>query len=131
MISTSIGGHFFEGTAQKGSVDLPQSAQQHSNRSMNVRRAILRTIPGLMILFCGLANAVPLRLFVRPYGTNQVELTFGPVLADTAYLVLVRTNDPSGHWLNFLAAYGDSNRTMSVIGNLAPIKGLSLQTLNH
>ena len=98
---------------------------------MNVRCVILGLISSVIVLFVWRATATPLHLSVRPHGTNQVELTFGPVSPDTAYLVLARTNGPSGHWLNFLSVYGDSNRTMSVTGNLALIKGLSLQTLNH
>jgi alpha-tubulin suppressor-like RCC1 family protein len=73
--------------------------------------------------------ALPLKLTVEPKGTNQVGLTFGPVVSGIYYQVLARTNGPEGHWIPFDGYIGGSNETMSVTSDLGKIQGLTLTTL--
>ena len=75
--------------------------------------------------------ATPIRLTIQPKGTNKVEVTFGPVFAESLYEVLVRTNGPEGHWMTFASCLGGSNKTASVVCDLGEIPGLSMQTLRN
>jgi hypothetical protein len=79
-------------------------------------------------------QANPVRLTVQPAGTNQVELTFGPVVPEVWYEVLARTNGPGGHWITFASALGSSNKVVTVTVNLGgggDLSGLTLETLRH
>ena len=85
----------------------------------------------LSLSLATIALAGPLHLMVKPLGTNQVELTFGPVTAGVAYEVMVRTNGPTGHWIMFADFYGGTNNTISGIHDLGSIQGLTLQSFKN
>jgi alpha-tubulin suppressor-like RCC1 family protein len=86
---------------------------------------------GLIFFSAPLLLAIPIKLTVQPKGTNQVELTLGPVMPDVFYEVLARTNGPEGHWMTFTGYIGGSNKTISAICDLGGIPGLTLKTLNN
>jgi hypothetical protein len=76
----------------------------------------------LFVTSLHLAMAAPLRLSVRPKSRNQVELTFGPVIPEFYYEVLVRTNGPEGHWITLAGSIGDSNNTVSANCDLGGVR---------
>jgi hypothetical protein len=86
-------------------------------------------------LFVTPAMAEPPRLVVRPYGTNQLELVASALREQINYMVLARTNSPTGHWLGLAWIRGSSNSTMTTHCNLseaskAPgLAGLTLRNL--
>jgi len=49
-------------------------------------------IAGVVVVVATVEMAEPLRLVVRPHGTNQLELTASPLQNDVNYMVLTRTN---------------------------------------
>jgi hypothetical protein len=76
--------------------------------------------------------ATPIKLTVQPKGTNQVELTFGPVTPDVLYEVLVRTNVQDGRWESFTGIFiGNSNKIITATCDLNGIQGLTLKTLKN
>jgi hypothetical protein len=89
----------------------------------------------LMIFHASFILAAPIRLAVKPKDTNQVELTFGPVIPGVLYEVLARTNGPDGHWMTFAGAFvGGSNKTITAtcnLGGAVDLKGLTMETLNN
>jgi len=85
----------------------------------------------LALLSAMAALATPIKLTVRPKGTNQVELTFGPVATNAWYQVLVRTNGPDGHWITFSDFLSGNNKAMSVTTDLGGIQGLTMETLKN
>jgi hypothetical protein len=86
---------------------------------------------GLIFFFAPLLLATPIKLTVQPKGTNQVELTLGPIMPDVFYEVLARTNGPDGHWITVAGYIGGSNKTISAACDLGGVQGLTLQTLNN
>jgi alpha-tubulin suppressor-like RCC1 family protein len=80
---------------------------------------------------CEITQAAPLQLTVEPKGTNQVELTLAPVVPDGYYEVLVRTNGPRGHWIQFAGLLSNSNTTITATCDLGHVEGLKLGTLKN
>lgn len=95
----------------------------------------LRVLIGIFISWVLMSTvhvpATPIRLTVQPKGTNQVELTFGPVVPGIWYEVLARTNSPDGHWMTMAGYVGRSNKLISATCNLGGIAGLTLKSLKH
>ena len=86
----------------------------------------------LMLLATSITvTATPIRLTVRPRGTNQVELAFGPVTPDVDYQVLARTNGPEGYWKSLAGYNSGSNRSIAAACDLGAIPGLNLKTLSN
>jgi hypothetical protein len=82
------------------------------------------------------AMAGPLRLVVRPHGTNQLELAASPPQNDALYLVLARTNRPTGHWIGLTSIIGGSNATVTILyprgrGRLAVAREPLVQRLKN
>jgi len=81
------------------------------------------------------ARAAPIRLTIQAKGTNQVELTFSPVVPECFYQVLARTNGPTGHWIPFTGGFiGGSNKTVTAtrdLGGPGLPRGLTVATLGH
>ncbi len=81
------------------------------------------------------AAAAPIKMTVRPKGTNQVELTFGPVIPGCPYGVLARGPGAAGHWMSFGGGFiGPSNQTITATCNLGgdgDLKDLTPGTLGQ
>ena len=81
------------------------------------------------------AVAAPIRLTVKPEGTNQLELTITPIKPDAIYYVLARTNRPGAYWLPLTVLIGATNETLIVhfdLGQMPPcLKGFSLESLSR
>lgn len=103
-----------------------------SHPSMKKRLGIF-LVGGLVVLSLLVfnASATPIRMKVEPQGTNQVELTFGPVMPGVLYEVLARTKGPDGHWIMFISRFGGTNKTMTVTADLGGIPGLTLEMLRN
>ena len=93
-------------------------------------RVVIGIFISCVLLKTASVDATPLRLTVQPKGTNQVELTFGPVVPGVSYEVLVRTNGPEGHWMTFSEYFGGSNTTVTAVCDLGGIPGLRQNTLH-
>jgi hypothetical protein len=80
-------------------------------------------------------QATPVRLTVQPRSTNQIELTFGPVVPGVWYEVLTRTNGPDGHWMTFAGPFvAPSNSTIRATSNLGgngELSGMTMETLRN
>ena len=98
-------------------------------------RVLISIFISWVLLNTAKVQATPVRLTVQPKGTNQVELTFGPVMPGVWYEVLARTNRPDGHWITFAGAFlGPSNKIVTATCNLGgggDLSGLTLGTLRH
>jgi len=98
-------------------------------------RVLISIFISWVLLNTAKVQATPVRLTVQPKGTNQVELTFGPVMPGVWYEVLARTNRPDGHWITFAGAFlGPSNKIVTTTCNLGgggDLSGLTLGTLRH
>jgi hypothetical protein len=86
-----------------------------------------------LISFETLARATPIHLTVQPKGSNQVELTFSPIMPDIMYNILVRSNGPDGHWMRFqnLFLVGNTNNILTVTRVLDNADGPTIQTLTN
>ncbi len=93
--------------------------------------AILQCGPLVLLCTSIAATATPIRLTVRPRGTNRVELIFGPVTPDVYYEVLARTNGSEGYWRSLAGYNSGSNKTITATCDLGGIPGLTLKTLNN
>jgi alpha-tubulin suppressor-like RCC1 family protein len=85
----------------------------------------------MLFFFCEISGASPLRLTVRPQGTNQVELTLSPVITNIYYAVLTRTNGPKGHWIMFAGLPDSGKTTLTATCDLGHVQGLTLGTLKN
>lgn len=81
--------------------------------------------------FIGIAK--PIRLIVKPTGSNQVELSFSPVVPDVMYNILVRSNGIDAHWMKFqnLFLLGNSNNTIVATSVLDNVNGPTLRSLTN
>jgi hypothetical protein len=77
------------------------------------------------------ADARPLRLTVEPKGTNQVVITLTPVVTNTDYEVLARSNGPDGHWLQFANLLSGGSSTVSITQDPGHVPGLTSATLTN
>jgi hypothetical protein len=99
--------------------------------SFNRQNKFVRPVLIFFFVSYVVLSATPIKLTVRPRGTNQIDLTFGPVIQGNWYAVLVRTNGTEGHWITFAGDIGGSNKTMSITADLKGVEGLTRETLNH
>ncbi len=110
------------------------SAGCDSNCPMK-HRILIGIIISCALLSTVSTRATPLRLTVQPKGTNEVELTFGPIIPDCDYQILARTNGLDGHWMTFAGDFiGGSNKTITAtcnMGGAGDLKGLTMETLTN
>src|SRR6516164_10207709 len=64
-------------------------------------RSFIGIFTSWTLLSVASAPATPLRLTVRPHGTNEVEFTLAPTVPGAYYGVMARSNSVDGHWLSF------------------------------
>lgn len=80
-----------------------------------------------------LCHAEPIRLAVKPVGSNQVELSFSPVVPDAMYNILVRRKGINQHWTQFqnLFLLGTTNKTITTTCILDNTNGPTMATLKN
>ena len=84
------------------------------------------------LLISGLhLRATPIRVTVRAKGLTTVDVTFGPILTNMQYGVLVRTNSPEGHWQLLDTFQNETNKTASITCDTSRIPGLNARSLTN
>ena len=88
---------------------------------------------GAMIILCSsiASRAQSVSLTVSPLGTNQLVATLQPVVTNAQYVVLVRTNGPSGHWISLATFWSHTNGSLTETCGLGSVPGLTLATLDN
>ncbi len=86
-------------------------------------------------LFVSQVKAAPINLSARLKGTNQVELTFGPVVLDGNYQILAREKGPKKHWMTFGNSVAESNNPTCTatfpLGGEGDLKSMTAETLGN
>lgn len=105
-----------------------------SRSLFNINAGLFLSV-ALLLLSAGYAESQDgLRLTVGPKGTNQIEVTFDPVIPDCVYEIRSRANGPGGHWMSIAGYIGSTNKTITTtcdLGGAGDLKELTMQSLPH